>query len=216
MNDAAIKSRIDRFHRNEQGFLLIVTMLILVVLTVIGLSALDTSTFEVQIANNDRWSKVAFNAADGAVYSTANLLEDTISATGDVTYGGLISYTGFNTMNPTLNNVAVPHNANDFFRRVIGALDTQDTMGIDPILPDAQIQYQGDSGQEMVEIYLVSREVVAQLGNDVGNPLDPYDNPVSGTVGKATLRYDFNVDGFAFNNSRAALAVRYDLPAVKK
>lgn len=65
--------------RNEQGFLLVITMLILVVLSLIGLSATNLSRVELQIAGNDRLHKETFYQADGGTEVGANLLEENIS-----------------------------------------------------------------------------------------------------------------------------------------
>jgi len=45
---------------NQQGFALIAVLLVLALVTVIGIAATDTSTLEVQIAVNDRESKIDF------------------------------------------------------------------------------------------------------------------------------------------------------------
>lgn len=65
--------------RNEQGFLLVITMLILVVLSLIGLSATNLSRVELQIAGNDRLHKETFYQADGGTEVGANLLEENIA-----------------------------------------------------------------------------------------------------------------------------------------
>lgn len=65
--------------RNEQGFLLVITMLILVVLTLIGISATNLSRVELQIAGNDRLHKETFYQADGGTEVGANLLEENIA-----------------------------------------------------------------------------------------------------------------------------------------
>lgn len=49
---------------NNQGFALITALLVLVVLTLIGFSALNTTTFEIQIAGNERATSDRFLAAD--------------------------------------------------------------------------------------------------------------------------------------------------------
>ncbi len=65
--------------RNEQGFLLVITMLILVVLSLIGLSATNLSRVELQIAGNDRLHKETFYQADGGTEVGANILEENIA-----------------------------------------------------------------------------------------------------------------------------------------
>lgn len=58
---------------NEQGFVLISAMLFLLILTVIGVMATNTTTVELQIASNDRTVKTDFyNKEMGLVTANAN------------------------------------------------------------------------------------------------------------------------------------------------
>jgi hypothetical protein len=63
---------------NNRGSALVVALLMLVVLTLIGISATTTTTFELQIAGNDRLYKQAFYAADGATEMGGELIEQNI------------------------------------------------------------------------------------------------------------------------------------------
>ena len=63
---------------NKRGSALVVALLMLVVLTLIGISATTTTTFELQIAGNDKLYKRAFYAADGATEMGGELLEQNI------------------------------------------------------------------------------------------------------------------------------------------
>ncbi|OQY21843.1 MAG: hypothetical protein B6I37_08055 [Desulfobacteraceae bacterium 4572_35.2] len=49
-----------RYINNEGGFVLITSLLMLVILTIIGISATNTTTVELQIAGNDRIAKQVF------------------------------------------------------------------------------------------------------------------------------------------------------------
>jgi len=53
--------------RNSQGVALIVSLLILLVLTLIGISAISTTTYETNIAGNERVYNNAFYMADAGV-----------------------------------------------------------------------------------------------------------------------------------------------------
>jgi hypothetical protein len=64
--------------RNERGSALIVALLMLVVLTLIGISASTTTTFELQISGNDKLYKMAFYQADGATEAGSELIEQNI------------------------------------------------------------------------------------------------------------------------------------------
>jgi len=67
---------------NEDGYVLIMSLVILTMLTVIGISGLTTSTIEIQIAGNDRLHKMAFFAADGGTEGGIELLEQNIEEGG--------------------------------------------------------------------------------------------------------------------------------------
>lgn len=64
---------------NENGSALIFALLILVVLTVLGISSLTTSTVEVKISGNDKRHKQAFYAADGGTEVGRELVEQNIA-----------------------------------------------------------------------------------------------------------------------------------------
>jgi len=53
--------------RQNQGVSLIIALLILLVLTLIGISAISTTTYEVNIAGNERLYNEAFYAADAGI-----------------------------------------------------------------------------------------------------------------------------------------------------
>lgn len=68
--------------KNEQGFVLIVSLLMLVVLMIIGIAATNTTTLELQISGNDKVSKQTFYQADGGTQVGAELVEDAIDRSG--------------------------------------------------------------------------------------------------------------------------------------
>ena len=61
---------------NENGFVLVVALLMLVVLTIMGLSASTTTQIELQISGNERVAKDLFYKAEAAAYEAAQLLEN--------------------------------------------------------------------------------------------------------------------------------------------
>ena len=64
---------------NQRGSALVIALLMLVVLTLIGISATTTTTFELQIATNDKLFKSAFYAADGATEMCGEVIEQNIA-----------------------------------------------------------------------------------------------------------------------------------------
>ncbi len=52
---------------NEKGVAIVVALLMLIVLTLIGISSISSSVFESKISGNERFGSAAFYAADGGV-----------------------------------------------------------------------------------------------------------------------------------------------------
>jgi Tfp pilus assembly protein PilX len=67
-----------RRHKNEEGSVLVIALVILVLLTVIGISASRNTAIELQISGNEKFHKMAFYAADGGTEVGAELLEQNI------------------------------------------------------------------------------------------------------------------------------------------
>ncbi len=206
------------YPENEQGFILIITMLVLVVLTILCIGALDNSTFEVQIAANDRAGRVAFNLADGGVYAAGKLLGQTIESINNISYDNLYY---LNILDPedadysptvALNSDAVTKIPNaqvsvegsdrDLFNSRIkgyvnpGAVGTYDFMLRDP-------NGQGDIYGRITER---SAEVMAGGGAEFGSGSSGVG---SGSSGSTAVTLDVDIDSHAARNARAQLAVRY-------
>jgi len=88
--------------QNQKGVSLIVSLMILLILTLIGITAISTTTFETNIAGNERLYNRAFYSADAGVDffgATGSAYIDTIAypnSTGVVNYpGGLIDPDSF-------------------------------------------------------------------------------------------------------------------------
>ena len=67
---------------NEQGFVLVATIVLLLIMVIIGISSNTTTNLELQIAGNDKLGKQAFYAADGGTEVGANLVEENVSCPG--------------------------------------------------------------------------------------------------------------------------------------
>jgi hypothetical protein len=62
--------------KNEEGFVLVLSLMFLVVLTLLGITASRTSTTEVRIAGNDNRIKMDFYKAEAAAHEAAQRLEN--------------------------------------------------------------------------------------------------------------------------------------------
>ena len=65
--------------------MLVAAMLILLVLTLIGISALNTTNTEIQIGSNDRMRKEVFAQADGGTQLAVRLIEENLGTLGGFT-----------------------------------------------------------------------------------------------------------------------------------
>ncbi|MCI5160556.1 MAG: hypothetical protein D3917_00730 [Candidatus Electrothrix sp. AX5] len=62
--------------KNEQGFVLVLSLMVLVVLTLLGISASRTSVIELEITGNDNLAKMLLYYAESAAYEVAQRLEN--------------------------------------------------------------------------------------------------------------------------------------------
>ena len=66
------------FYNNEEGFVIVFVLMILVVVSIIGISATDTSVTEQKVVRNERLYKDLFFDADGGPYAVAKYVSRTV------------------------------------------------------------------------------------------------------------------------------------------
>jgi len=82
---------------NEKGSTLVLSILILLLLTIIGIAATNTSTIEILISGNDKVHKMAFHQADGGTEVGIELVEQNIYMAGfDTNQVGDVNVTSLN------------------------------------------------------------------------------------------------------------------------
>jgi hypothetical protein len=81
--------------KNEEGSVVIVALLILVFLTLIGISATTTTQIELQIAGNEKSHKIAFYNADSGVYATPKLISACVDNSAEQNLPGILNPTAF-------------------------------------------------------------------------------------------------------------------------
>ncbi len=74
MNNKSLPKTISA--NNEEGFILVVCLLVMVVLTVIGIAATNNTTVELKIAGNEKIYITGFYLAEAASYEGAQRLEN--------------------------------------------------------------------------------------------------------------------------------------------
>ena len=95
---------------NENGSVIIAAIFILVLVTILGVAATNTTTLELQIAANDQFMKMAFYNSDASLYGTAKLISTAINAEDSVNSGS-------GTDAPGLTYLT---SAGDFYRQIAG------------------------------------------------------------------------------------------------
>lgn len=65
--------------RHQRGAVLVLSLLILLVMTVLGIASMGTTTLQERMANNNRQQQVAFQAAEAALRSAETYLATTIT-----------------------------------------------------------------------------------------------------------------------------------------
>jgi hypothetical protein len=73
-------SEAKRIWQSEEGAALVISMLVMVVLTVIGVAASNTSVLEILIANSSKNRKAAFYAAEAGIEDARKELTDILSS----------------------------------------------------------------------------------------------------------------------------------------
>jgi len=123
------------FHmlKNEDGSVMVVGLLVLVMASLIGIAATTTSTIEVEVAGNDKTYKQNFYRAEGASVLAGQLLENEKDATelNDLPYG-----------NPDPENPAAP--VDEWLRNEMDDLPYPDNIG-NPYNWDASMNYSGEA-----------------------------------------------------------------------
>ncbi len=76
LNPTIDKKKLGRLAGDQRGFTLVLTMIFLVVLSLIGITAIRSSRIEVQIAGNERWATDSFYRSESGCDITTRLLVD--------------------------------------------------------------------------------------------------------------------------------------------
>jgi len=79
---------------NENGSVIVVAIIILVLLTLIGISAITTSTTEINIATNDQLNKMVFYTADAGIEVGRQML-NSLKAANPAAWDRLLTGTAF-------------------------------------------------------------------------------------------------------------------------
>jgi len=70
--------------KNEKGIALVIALIMLIVLTLIGISSINSSIFETKLSGNERVGSSAFYAAEGGVYVGISRIPDITAYSGTI------------------------------------------------------------------------------------------------------------------------------------
>ena len=170
--------------QNEDGFVLIVALFVLILLTIIGISATNTSTIDLQISQNDKAYKIAFYHADGGIYPAAKLISQSIDQGTLITgsdLGNVITYPSRPSGDTT-----------NFFNQVMG-YDAYDGGTMD-------MQFVLGSNNVNVDVERTGSQALVGGGAEFATGAEG--------VGGGTMAIFFNIDSFGSGPSNASSNVR--------
>lgn len=127
--------------KNENGSVVVMALILLVLLTLLGLAVTRTTSIEMQVAANDNFSKIAFHNADSGTYVTPKLISDTVDQAMPITGTDLGSISYLNGTDGV-----------NFFRQV---------MGYDAYDSSNDIQFQLDTNNVNVDVQANGQEIIA-------------------------------------------------------
>lgn len=168
---------------NEKGSVLVVALLILVVLTLLGISASTTTEIELQIAANEKFHKIAFYNADSGVYSTPKLIRSSVEEGAQ----------------PPLTLPAKYLDGGDFFREVMG-YDVYDT--------DKDIGYTLGGNTVEVDVRRTGQEAIAGGGAEFGSGSEGVG---VGSAGGVAILYTLDSHGEGPSSSQSNIGGVYRL-----
>jgi len=83
--------------RNENGYILVIVLLLMVVLTIVGLAAISTSSLDSMLSGNIRLKALNLAQADGATELTTGLIQRVVRNMDTLGYANLVTDAGLPT-----------------------------------------------------------------------------------------------------------------------
>lgn len=147
--------------RHERGAALVVSLVILLIMTIISVTALRSTSMDEKMTSNTRQRQIAFNAAETALRAAETWLVDNINNRSDIAanftgasgtgrYSALIDNAVFSKFAPATWDVQDDtnwNNANSVEVRTIPMLNNRFPVGSTPGAPRYRIEYVGQFGE---------------------------------------------------------------------
>ena len=172
---------------NEDGFVFIVALFVLILLTIIGISATNTTTIDLQISQNDKAYKIAFYNADGGIYATPKLISKTVDEGEEITGGDQGSFT-----------YSTRGDSSSFFRQVMG-FDAYDNGTRD-------IEFTLGGNNVNVDVNRTGQEIMVGGGAEFASGAEGIG---AGSGGGVMILYDMDSFGSGPYNARSNLGAIY-------
>jgi len=177
---------------NEEGSIMVVALIMLVLLTLIGISASTTTEFETQIAGNEKFHKTAFYNAESGLYVTPKV----ISAFVDSGSGTTESLTGISFLDSSGEPDAADSTLDDVFYNEIMGYD--ELLGRDAHDSANDVRFALGTHNVNVDVERTGQEILTGGGAEFGSGAEGVG--VGSTGGVALL---FAVDSFGDGPSTA-------------
>jgi hypothetical protein len=178
---------------NEDGSVLIISVLFMIILTLIGVAAMNTGTIEIQIAANEKFHKIAFQNADSGIYATPKFISACLDAGGEnvplaTAPGILLRKNGDSTV---WVNVAIIPNVTDgtFYKKMMGYSPYTPS---DPPDTATDLRMEIDSNPVEVDVRWLRAETLSGGGAEFSTGAEGLG---SGSAGSAAVVYSENSFG---------------------
>ena len=188
-----MKRAIKRLDNESGAAVLIATILILVVITLIGLGAMNNTTMEVIIASNDQQHKMAFYNADSGVYSVPKLVSRTINQSQLVPIG--VGSGTAEGLDYDLRDRTAGVAQTDFYNHIMGFnLNSVAAVTLQPGI------------NTIIDVSRIRRQVVAGGGAEFAAGTEGVG---VGSQGGVAIFYQMNSQGFTGRGSNASVIADY-------
>ena len=170
---------------NEEGSVLLVALLIMVLLTLIGIAATTTTNIELEISGNEKTHKIAFYRADSGVYCTPKLISLCVDKSAPST----------SNKTPGINYLT---DNNAFYRQIMG-YDAYDGGVMDISIP-----LRTDSAE--VDVERVGQKILAGGGAEFASGAEGIG---VGSAGGVAIFYSMDSFGMGPGNSISNVSAVY-------
>lgn len=177
---------------NDNGFVLVACMMMLMVLTLVGLMATNSTIVELQVAGNDKVAKAAFYRSDSGIYTSPKVVRRTVVA--DPNQASEIQLAAIDFINPADGSTET---VNNFYRKI---------MGFDDLTTNIDFELGGENVN--VDIYRSGQE---NLPGGSVEFASGYEGIGHGSTGGIAILYDLDSTGHEKGDGIARIGALYKL-----